>query len=247
MSEHTIKLSIVIPAYNEERRIGETLDKFIAYLDTQAYGWEIIVVDDGSSDQMVSLLNKQYIEQGNSDCIHLVTYEANKGKGYAMRMGVQAAKGTFILVSDADASTPIDDIEKFWPRFDDGADIVIGSRAMVDSDVQVRQPLYRQSMGRIFNLLLRILRLTRFKDTQCGFKAIRNSCVDTVFSRMTIDGFGADCEMLLIADKFGYTVEEVPVRWLNSIDTRVHPVFDSMDMFFEVLSVRLKSIMGKYR
>ena len=247
MVDQAIKLSIVIPAFNEERRIGETLDLFITYLNRQSYTWEILVVDDGSTDEMVPYLNTHYMVTHDAPTLHILTYETNRGKGYAMRKGVQAASGEFILVSDADASTPIEDIEKFWPHFDSGADIVIGSRAMQESDVQIRQPLYRQSMGRIFNLLLRILRLTRFKDTQCGFKGIRATCVETVFSRMTIDGFGADCEMLLIAEKFGYVVEEVPVRWLNSLDTRVHPIFDSMDMFFEVLSVRFKSLMGKYR
>lgn len=246
MSEQNIKLSVIIPSYNEERRIGATLDQFIEYLNQQDYSWEILVVDDGSTDNMTSILQDKYLGDEEETPVRLISYPKNRGKGYAMRVGVAESKGEFALVSDADASTPLDDIEKFWPRFDAGADIVIGSRAMPQSDVQIRQPLYRQSMGRIFNLLLRFLRLTRFKDTQCGFKVIRMTCVETVFSRMTMDGFGADCEMLYIAEKFGYTVEEVPVRWLNSIDTRVHPIFDSFDMFIEVVSVRFRSLMGKY-
>lgn len=244
MSDTSVHLSIVIPAFNEEHRIGDTLDVFMAYLKRQEYTWEIVVVDDGSTDAMTSMLHQNYPDTAQ---VKVLSYAKNRGKGYAMRTGVQEASGRYILISDADSSTPIEEIEKFWPRFKVGADVVIGSRAMALSDVQVHQPWYRQTMGRMFNLLLRLLQLTRFKDTQCGFKGIRAVCVETIFSRMTIDGFGADCEMLFIAEKFGYNVEEIPVRWINSADTRVHPIFDSLDMFMEVMRIRMNAFLGKYR
>jgi dolichyl-phosphate beta-glucosyltransferase len=237
----SIQLSILIPAYNEEFRVCGTIELLEAYLDQQDYGWEILVVNDGSTDKTSLVVAERHPE------VRLVEYSGNKGKGYATRIGAPQCKGEFILIYDADGSTPIEDVEKLWPFFDDGADIVIGSRAMDNSDVQVRQPLYRQSMGRIYNVLLRLLMLTNFKDTQCGFKGVRYSCVETVFPLMTIDGFGADCEMLFIAAKKGYQIEEVPVRWLNSPDTRVHPIFDSLDMIREVLIIRFKSLLGKYK
>lgn len=241
MTDQPIKLSVLIPAYNEEMRVGDTLKLFKDYLDQQDYAYEVVVVDDGSKDLTAETVRKTH------PWAQVAEYSVNRGKGYATRYGAQVCKGEFILISDADGSTPIDDIEKMWPKFDAGCDIVIGSRAMVDSDVQIRQPLYRQSMGRIYNMVLRLLVLTPFKDTQCGFKAFRQSIVNPVIGRMTCDGFGADCEMLYIAAKLGYTVDEVPVRWLNSPDTRVHPIFDSLDMLREVLLIRFKALMGKYR
>lgn len=241
MTTSEFKLSVLIPAYNEEFRVCDTLDLLEAYFGGQVYEAEIVVVDDGSVDNTSAVIAERH------PGVHVVSYPKNRGKGYATRIGGPQCSGEYVLIYDADGSTPIEDVEKLWPYFEEGADIVIGSRAMTDSDVQVRQPLYRQSMGRIYNTLLRILGLTTFKDTQCGFKGIRSACVEKVFPLMTIDGFGADCEMLFVAAKHGFRIEEVPVRWLNSPDTRVHPIFDSLDMIREVLIVRMKSLKGKYR
>ena len=237
----SIQLSVLIPAYNEEFRVCGTIELLEAYLEKQNYTWEIVVVDDGSIDKTSAVVGEKHPE------VRVITYSKNRGKGYATRIGAPQCKGDVILIYDADGSTPIEDVDKLWPVFEDGADIVIGSRAMDNSDVQVRQPLYRQSMGRIYNTLLRLLMLTTFKDTQCGFKGVRSSCVDAVFPLMTMDGFGADCEMLFIAAKKGYRVDEFPVRWLNSPDTRVHPIFDSLDMIREVLIIRARSLLGKYK
>ena len=241
MPTDSIQISVVIPSFNEEKRVGSTLDKLEAYLDGQPYSYEILVVDDGSTDGTAHVVTDEYPE------VTLVTYSENRGKGYAMRQGVPECKGAFILVYDADGSTPIEDVEKIWPLMEAGADVVIGSRALPESDVQVRQPLYRQSMGRIFNLILRLLWLTSYKDTQCGFKCFRRKCAEDVFPKLTMDGFGADCEMLYVANLLGYGIEEIPVRWVNSPDSRVNAFWDSLDMLREVLLVRWKSMMGAYR
>jgi len=242
MSLKSIELSVLIPAYNEEFRVCDTIDLLKTYFAKQVYEAEIVVVDDGSTDNTVAVVNERHPE------VQVVSYQENRGKGYASRIGAEACAGEVVLIYDADGSTPIEEVEKMWPLFqDEDADIVIGSRAMAESDVAVRQPLYRQSMGRIYNMLLRVLMLTRFRDTQCGFKGIKASCIEKVFPLMRSDGFGADCEMLFIAAKHGYRIDEVPVRWLNSLDTRVHAIWDSLDMFREVLIIRFNSLTGKYR
>lgn len=241
MNESPIKLSVVLPSYNEETRVGGTLSILKDYFETQDYAAEVIVVSDGSSDHTVAVVEEQH------PWVRVIVYEHNRGKGYATKIGLTEAKGEFILVSDADGSTPINDVEKMWPKLESGCDIVIGSRALHESDIEIRQPLYRQSMGRIYNVILRLLGLTPFKDTQCGFKIFRKSAMDPVLARMTSDGFGADCEMLFIAAKQGLAVDEVPVRWLNSLESKVHPIFDSLEMLREAILVRIKSILGYYR
>ena len=235
-----IRLSVVIPCYNEERRIGATLRQYQDYLSKQAYAWEIIVIDDGSEDRTAELVRAEYPE------VCVVGYTPNRGKGYASRVGLNASQGEIRLVSDADASTPIDEIEKFWPELEKGAEVVIGSRALPASSVEVRQPFYRQNMGRIYNLLLRSLGLTRFPDTQCGFKAFTKHACEVILPRQVTDGFGADAEMLYIAQKHGLRIAQVPVRWINSPDTRVHPIWDSVNMIQEVLQIRANIFRGKY-
>lgn len=235
-----IYLSLVIPAYNEELRIGATLTDSLAYFDAQPYDAEIIVVDDGSSDRTVEVVREGF------PTVKLVSYPDNRGKGYAVKEGMLSAVGRYRLFYDADSSTPISELEKVWPLVEKGADIVIGSRAMPESDLAIRQPWYRQNMGRSYNLLLRLLGLTTFSDTQCGFKVMNAASTEAVIPLITRDGYGMDCEMLCIAKHFGYTIGQVPVRWLNSEDSRVHPIFDSLDMIREVLIVRWRLLRGRY-
>lgn len=235
-----IYLSLVIPAYNEELRIGGTLRDCLAYFDEQSYEAEIIVVDDGSADRTVEVVREGF------PTVKIVTYPDNRGKGYAVKEGMLTAVGRYRLFYDADGSTPIAELEKVWPLVESGVDIVIASRALPESDLAVRQPWYRQNMGRVFNLLLRVLGLTRFPDTQCGFKVMNAASTEAVIPLITRDGYGMDCEMLSIAKHFGYTIEQVPVRWLNSEDSRVHPIFDSADMIREALIVRWRLLRGRY-
>jgi dolichyl-phosphate beta-glucosyltransferase len=235
------RLSLIIPTYNEARRVVGTIEKARAYLASRPYSCEVVVVDDGSQDDTASVVSAAFPK------IKVLRYEANRGKGYATREGVEASRGDVCLVYDADASTPIEEVEKLWPEFERGVSVVIGSRALPESRVEVPQPTHRRVMGRVYNLLLRLLGLTRFRDTQCGFKAFDRRVKELVFPRLSIDGFGADVELLVAAEAAGLQVVEIPVRWINSTDTRVRPVRHTIAMIREVLRVRFRAWRGAYR
>jgi dolichyl-phosphate beta-glucosyltransferase len=233
-------LSLVIPAYNEALRIGTTLEQVRSYLARQDYDSEIIVVDDGSRDETAAVV-------GTFEGVRLVRLDRNRGKGAATRRGMLTeAKGAYRFYYDADASTPIAEVETCWPRFAAGAEIVIGSRALAASRIEIRQAWYRQSMGRVYNVILRSMGLTPFLDTQCGFKGFTARAVEICFSRQTLDGFSFDAELLHIAALHGLRIDEVPVRWLNSPKSRVNPVTDSTRMFFDLLRVRANAAAGRY-
>lgn len=236
----TPRLSLVIPAFNEAVRVVATLEKIQAYFDAQAYPAEVIVVDDGSSDGTAEAVRARFPE------VKVIESPWNRGKGHAMRLGGARSTGEVVLVYDADGSTPIDEVEKLWPRFAQGAEVVIGSRAVPGAHVEPPQPQYRRLMGRAYNLLLRGLGLTTFRDTQCGFKAFSARARDIIFPRLTVDGFGSDCEMLVIARLHALRTEEVPVRWINSTDSRVRAVRHSLAMFGEVLRIRMRAWTGAY-
>lgn len=239
-----MKLSIVIPAYNEQHRIGPTLDTMAAYLNGKDYETEVIVVDDGSADSTQQEVRNRMETFPN---LRLLDNGANHGKGYSVRHGVTEARGEYVLFFDADSSTPIDQIENFWPRFDQGYDICIGSRSLPDSDVVVRQPWLREIMGRVFRVLVRLLAIGDFSDTQCGFKAFSASSAKVVFKRQTLEGFGFDVELLYVAKKFGFRIAEVAVKWIDSPESKLHPGIDAMKMFLELISIRFKNVMGKYQ
>ncbi len=233
-------LSLVIPAYNEAQRIGPTLELVRGYLARQDYAYEIIVVDDGSRDGTAGVV-------GSFDGVKLVCLERNRGKGAAVQRGMlKEASGAYRFYYDADASTPIEELDACWPRFAAGADIVIGSRALAASRIERRQAWYREHMGRVFNLFLRGLGLTRFRDTQCGFKGYTARAAEACFSRQTLDGFSFDAELLYIAAMHGLRVDEVPIRWLNSPKSRVNPLTDSTRMFLDLLRVRANAAAGRY-
>jgi len=240
MSEGPVRVSLVIPAFNEADRIGDTLEKAQAYFIKRGHSYEILVVDDGSSDSTAEVVRRDF------PWVQLVSCGRNRGKGFAMRTGVPEACGEYCIVYDADGSTPIEEIDKLWSCFDSGAGVVIGSRALPGSDVKIRQPKYRRLMGRVYNNLLRGLRLTSFRDTQCGFKAFTSESSRVIFPRLTVNGFGSDCEMLHIAKLHGIRVDQVPVQWINSMDSRVNPVRDSLYMFCEVILIRVRSLLGRY-
>jgi dolichyl-phosphate beta-glucosyltransferase len=235
-----VHLSFVIPAYNESRRIGETLAKALAYFKKQDYDWEILVVDDGSTDGTAAFVRRSFPD------VRVIEYTQNRGKGHAVRTGMLAAEGDYRVFSDADGSTPVEELEKLWPHFEDGADIVIGSRTVPEADVQVRQAWYRQTMGRIFNVFVQLLAIKGFPDTQCGFKGFTRAAVGDVFPRMAIQGFGFDAEALFIARKHGLRIDQVGVRWLNSPASSVNAVRDSARMLCELVRIRLRDMRHQY-
>lgn len=236
-----IRLSLVIPAYNEEQRIGDTLRLAQTYLSRQAYPSEIIVVDDGSQDRTAALVQTVFPD------VRVVSYQRNRGKGYAVKTGMLAATGEYRVFCDADGSTPIEEIDHLWPRFEGGADIVIGSRSLPESDIRVRQHYLRESLGRIFNVLVKLLLRERFVDTQCGFKGFTAKSARLLFPRQRLDRFSFDAELLYIARKHRLRVEEIPVRWCNVPHSRVHLVWDSLRMFSDLIRIRLHDVAGRYR
>jgi dolichyl-phosphate beta-glucosyltransferase len=229
-------ISVVIPAYNEEKRIAPTLALIHDYLGRNAERFEIIVVDDGSSDKTAEMVSAVAAEKGG---IRLLTSPENRGKGFSVRRGVLEASGELILMSDADLSTPIEEVEKFIPWIEQGFDVVIGSRALKESDLIQKQPWYRQSMGRVFNLLVKTIVLGGVHDTQCGFKMFRSGPARKIFASLKTEGFAFDVEALFLAKKFGYRIKEVPVRWINSPQSKVRIMRDSLRMLLDLLRIRM--------
>lgn len=233
-------LSVVIPAYNEAHRICGTLHTLVGYLKKQAYEWEIIIVDDGSEDGTGAVVQESFPE------LRLIPYKPNRGKGHAVKTGILAAQGAYRLYYDADGSTPIDELEKAWPKFEAGADIVIGSRALAESRIEVAQPWFRRNLGRVYNLMLRALSLTPYPDTQCGFKVLTARAAELLFPRVSTDRFGFEVELLYLAGLRGLRVEQIPVRWIDSPESRVRLVYDSWRMLLDAMRLRLRTLAGKH-
>lgn len=229
-------LSVVFPAYNEEGRIGPTLNRVHAYLSERSRNFEIIVVDDGSEDSTALLVRRMAQEKAE---ITLLQNRSNRGKGYSVRYGVLHATGSYVLFSDADLSTPIEEIEKLWPRLQ-RCSVVIGSRAISGAQIEIHQPQYREIMGKAFNRILQSLLLPGIRDSQCGFKLFSAPVARDLFSRLTVHGFGFDVEILYLARRLGYTICEVPVRWRNDPETRVRILRDSLQMLLDILALRLR-------
>lgn len=238
-----MEISVVIPAYNEERRLGGTLDRIVSYMKSQVHEYEVIVVDDGSSDGTVSVAKRF-----SNDGIRVLRNDRNRGKGCAVRHGMLDAKMSMVLFSDADLSTPIEELEELAkPVLARRAQVAIGSRAVVGSHIEVSQPVYRVAMGKFFNLLVRVIALGGIHDTQCGFKLFTRHAAQEVFRRQRLDGFGFDVEVLAIARRLGFRIAEIPVRWINSPETKVDVVRDSTRMFLDMFRVRWNDLSGKYR
>lgn len=229
-----MSISIVIPAYNEENRLMGSLDRIVAFMDQRHPDYEIVVVDDGSADATATRVRER---MARFPKLRLESYSANRGKGYAIRWGVQRATGDAILFSDADLSTPIEEVDKLLPLLAAGNDIVIGTRAHPDSDVRVRQPFYRDRAGKLFNSLVRALLLPSLNDTQCGFKIFRRATVLPIVADLYVDRFAFDVEILYLADQRGLRIAEVPVIWVNSPDSRVR-FTQGLAAFAELLRIR---------
>jgi glycosyltransferase involved in cell wall biosynthesis len=236
-------LTIVIPAYNESARIEAALERVMSCINEQGWDAEVLVVDDGSTDdtcQIVERWMKQYPR------LHLVQNPGNRGKGYAVRNGLLQAAGDVVMFTDADLSAPIEEAERLMAALKHGADVAIGSRWMDRSRQTIHQPLYRQFFGRCFNWVTRAVMGLPFKDTQCGFKAFKRDAAQMIFRLQTIERWGFDPELLFIARKLGYKVNEVPVTWGHDERSRMSYLKDGMKMLEEMVVIRYNSAAGRY-
>ena len=241
-------LSIIIPAYNEETRIGASLDAILDFLTHQPYPTEVVVVNDGSTDltaEVVTSHEKDFVAAGID--LRLLTNQPNRGKGYSVKRGVTEARGEVVLFTDADLSSPISEAPKLIQPIQKGdADLVFGSRALDRTLIAIRQPLARDFGGRIFNLLMRLIIRLPFKDTQCGFKAFRRRLTLPAIKLQRVERFGFDPELLYIARKHDLRLLEVPVAWSHSEGSRVSFLRDSVKMFADLILIRLNDARGLY-
>jgi dolichyl-phosphate beta-glucosyltransferase len=236
-------LSIIIPAYNEERRIVSTLSETFDYLASQKYESEVIVVNDGSTDRT----SEKALEFSSRGILRLIENPGNHGKGYSVRHGMLQAKGDILLFYDADLSTPTSEIIKvIEPIAEDRYDVVFGSRALNRSLIGTHQSAMREMIGQVGNRIQYLLTGLPFKDTQCGFKAFRAAAAQTVFPLQQIEGFGFDPEILFIARKQGWRLLETPVRWNHVEGSKLHPIASPLKVLLEVMTIRFNNLTGKY-
>lgn len=231
-----IFLSVIVPAYNEEERLPSTIREIENYLAPKKFSWELIVIDDGSKDNTIAAAEREF----TSPSSRVDPNPRNLGKGASVRRGMLLAKGKFRLFTDADNSTPIQETEKLITAMRERrCTVAIGSRALEGSQLEVRQPFYREMMGRFFNLIVQTLAIRGIYDTQCGFKIFTARAAEDVFPKQRMNGFSFDVEILMLARRAGHRITEVPVRWVNSPTSRVNPLKDSAKMFLDILRIRL--------
>jgi glycosyltransferase involved in cell wall biosynthesis len=235
--------SFIIPAFNESERLRNSLPKVLDYIHQQGFQAEIIVVDDGSTDDTAEVV-RNYAAKNPEVC--LLENPGNRGKGYSVRNGMLHGFGDMLLFTDADLSSPIYEADKLFKALAQGADIAIGSRWLQAELQTERQPLYRQVYGRLFNLGLRLVLGLTYRDTQCGFKAFTRAAAQTIFSRQRVERWGFDPELLFLANQFKLRTVEVPVEWAHDHRSRINPLRDGINMGVEMLAVRWNEIRGLY-
>lgn len=234
-------LSIIIPAYNEEYRLPKTLERLTNFCDANPFGTEIIVVDDGSTDDTLKVIEDAKRTEQSIKIVRL----KHHGKGHAVKHGMLNATGDYMLLTDADLSVPIDDVH-YLLNLIPQPDIAIGSREVEGSE-RIGEPPYRHIMGRIFNKLVNILTGLEFQDTQCGFKLFRKSSTQEIFNQQKTNGFGFDVELLFLAERKELTITEVPVTWTYQEESRVKPVRHSLEMVKDAIMIRWRYLVGSYK
>jgi glycosyltransferase involved in cell wall biosynthesis len=236
--------SIVIPAFNEQARIGATLERVMECSRTRGWKAEVLVVNDGSRDRTAAIVSAAALQYPN---LRLIENPGNRGKGYSVRNGMLQARGAIVMFTDADLSAPIEEAELLFAAIENGADIAIGSRWLDRSRQTLRQPIYRRFFGRCFNWLTRLIMHLPLADTQCGFKAFRREAARTIFVRQRIERWGFDPEILYIALRLGMRIDEVAVTWGHDERSRISYLKDGLKMMEDLLKVRFYSLAGYYR
>jgi dolichyl-phosphate beta-glucosyltransferase len=236
----TTPFTLVIPAYNEERRLPQSILDIRAFFKTFNIPYEVIIVIEKSKDRTVELAKKAVGDDEQSKHFKIVANDVQKGKGYAVKCGMLQAQGDCVFFMDADLSTPLAEVIAFLGHFaaNPQTDVIIGSRADAQSLILKKQSWMRRNMGRTFNFFVQLFGIPGIKDTQCGFKAFRAAAAREVFSRQTLNGFAFDVEVLLLADRLGYKIDILPVRWVNSPDSKVNMLIDPLKMLLDLIKIR---------
>lgn len=237
-------LSVVVPAYNEAERLPRTLARLQEYYDSQSYTFEVIVVSDGSRDDTVRIAQEFAARDPRFSVIDSVP---NYGKGYVVRRGVLESRGEMVLFCDADLATPQEETEKLLPFLAEGYDVIIGSRPLRESRLEVRQPMWREALGRLSNGLIQLLAVRGIADTQCGFKLFRRHVAQDVFGRCKLNGFSFDFEALMIARDLGYSIKEVPIRWMHQEGSKVVIWRDYPRTFRDLVLLRTRGKSARLR
>lgn len=238
---NNIALSLVIPAYNEEDIIESTLLEVISYLSKKKYDWEVVVADDGSTDDTAKIVEK-FSKKG----VKLVSLRKNQGKGAALRRGILKSKGKYVVFSDADLSVPITTLSQVIKSLDSGNEVVIGSRRLKDSKIVVHQPWLRENLGRVFTLLTKIYLGTNVSDFTCGFKGFTRASADGIFSVSKLNRWAYDSEVMFIAKKKKFKIKEIPVTWTNRANTRVRLGMAVVTSLLDLLKIRYYDLAGRY-
>lgn len=238
-----VKLSVVIPVYNEKKRFQNGFDHYYSYLKKQKYSWELILVNDGSTDNTLTLIKE--IKRGKSG-INVVTYDNNRGKGYAISQGVKSAVGEYILFADLDHSVPISTIESFFDYFEKGYQVVIGSRRVRGSHILVHQKPFREFLGKGFTMIVNFLIYPQISDATCGFKAFEKNAAQKIFNKVTVYNWAFDAEVLYICKKYKIKIAQAPVTWTDVRGSKVSLLKDVVGSLKGILKIRLNDLTGKY-
>jgi len=228
------EISVIIPAYNEAAGIQAALEQVATYFQSRAITGEIIVVDDGSTDGTAQLAGQASVPVA----VHILVNERNRGKGYSVRRGILYAHGQYVGFADADMATPIDQLDKVRQAFAAGADVVVGSRALPGSQIAKHQPWWREQAGKLFGSFVRTMLLPGITDSQCGFKFFARPAAEAIFRQQQLTGWAFDVELLYLAERLGYSIAQVPVRWIDEPHSRVRMLRDGPQMLIDVLRIR---------
>ena len=241
------KLTIVIPAFNEAKKIEATINEVTGYLSGKGYSYELIIVDDGSEDDTPEIVKRYRTLKSNGN-IRILENVHNRGKGYAVRKGIKEATGGYILFMDADNSTRINELERMLPGFKDGFDIIIGSRRLknIPSDIVISQPSSRHILGEIYLYISRLFFKINVRDYNCGFKLFKNNVAKKIFSKQMMDDWSFDLETLFLAEKYCFKIKEVPVNWKHYKGSKVRPVLDGIKSFISLFKIKANDVSGKY-